>query len=116
MRRLVALALVVACGSPPPPVRPSAAREIHAGTSGTYPPLSAWQWDRPVGFAPAIVGAFADSQHAGVAWTRFTWPSLAAEMRAGAFELAADGITVRADRSIAGRFTVPIARGGAVLL
>jgi cyclohexadienyl dehydratase len=111
MRRLVALALVVlaACGAP-------ARAPIHAGTSGTYPPLSAWDGARPEGLAPAILAAFAESQRTSVAWTRFTWPVLATEMHAGAFDLAADGITVRPDRSIAGRFTVPIARGGAVLL
>ncbi len=51
-----------------------------------------------------------------VVWTRFKWPELIADLRAGQFDVAADGITVRPERSVAGRFTVPIARGGAVLL
>jgi cyclohexadienyl dehydratase len=36
--------------------------------------------------------------------------------QAGRFVIAADGITVTPERSVAGRFTLPIARGGAVLL
>ncbi len=56
------------------------------------------------------------NQHLSLAWTRFRWPDLTADLRAGRFDLAADGITVRPERSVAGRFTVPVARGGAVLL
>src|SRR5262249_44348852 len=47
---------------------------------------------------------------------RFRWPDLTHDLEAHRFDIAADGITVRPERSIAGRFTVPIARGGAVLL
>ena len=68
------------------------------------------------GFAPALVEAFARGEGRPVAWTRFRWPGLTEDLRRGVFDLAADGITVRAERSIVGRFTVPIARGGAVLL
>jgi cyclohexadienyl dehydratase len=89
---------------------------LRAGTSGDYPPLSLWQGDRVEGFAPALVVAFATAGNADVEWTRFRWPGLAEDLRAGRFELAADGITVRPERSVGGRFSVPIARGGAVLL
>ena len=117
--------IVTACVASPMPTRSLAplsasashsSRAIRAGTSGNYPPLSDWNGDRPDGFAPALLANFAQAQHTNVAWTRFSWPSLTADMRADVFDLAADGVTVRADRSIAGRFTVPIARGGAVLL
>ena len=119
MRRFLAFAFltIAACGASAAPAHPLAAPSaIRAGTSGTYPPLSDWYGDRPDGFAPAILDAFAASQHQRVAWSRFAWPGLSADMQAGAFDLAADGITVRADRSMAGRFSVPIARRGAVLL
>lgn len=132
-RALVALLFVLvaaACGAPVPPTAPVAPRvapartaaaapragAIRAGTSGDYPPLSKWSGEKPEGFAPALLEAFAQSDGHDVAWTRFKWPDLVADVRAGRFDVAADGITVRPERSIAGRFTVPIARGGAVLL
>jgi cyclohexadienyl dehydratase len=89
---------------------------LRAGTSGDYPPLSVWKDQHVEGFAPALVTAFASAQKMELRWTRFGWPGLAEDLRAGRFDLAADGITVRPERSIGGRFSVPIARGGAVLL
>jgi cyclohexadienyl dehydratase len=117
-----------ACAPPPRPVSaatvaaPTASVRARVGaplrvaTSGEYPPLSSWKGDRPDGFAPALLEAFAATEKRDLAWSRFRWPDLVADMRAGRFEIAADGITVRPERSVAGRFTVPIARGGAVLL
>lgn len=124
---LVALvcALVACAPAPAPPVARGPAQasvpvatasSLRAGTSGDYPPLSIWKDDRAGGFAPALVSAFAAAQHWEVRWTRFGWPGLSEDLRAGRFDLAADGITVRPERSIGGRFSVPIARGGAVLL
>jgi cyclohexadienyl dehydratase len=120
------LALVAMACAPATTQRPvnhdrAAPRERHeaplrAGTSGNYPPLSSWSDGRATGFAPALLEAFAREQGREVAWTRFRWPDLAADLRTGRFSLAADGITVRPERSVAGRFTVPIARGGAILL
>ncbi|APR76179.1 Cyclohexadienyl dehydratase [Minicystis rosea] len=89
---------------------------MRVGTSGNYPPFSAGKDDGSEGFAGALLGAFAADERITVAWVRFGWPDLVGDLRAGRFELAADGITVRPERSIAGRFTVPVARGGAVLL
>jgi len=99
-----------------PPPAPAAHATLRAGTSGDYAPLSIWKGDRVEGFAPALIAAFASREHLEVSWTRFRWPGLTEDLRGGRFDLAADGITVRPERSIAGRFTVPIARGGAVLL
>jgi cyclohexadienyl dehydratase len=121
------LCLLVACARPatapsapstsPPPAPSVAIRApLRAGTSGDYPPLSIWRDDRVEGFAPALVGAFASAEKLELGWTRFRWPGLAQDLRSGRFDLAADGITVRPERSIGGRFSVPIARGGAVLL
>nr|AYM54059.1 hypothetical protein [Byssovorax cruenta] len=97
--------------SPRPP-----AASLRVGTSGDYPPFSVWKDDHAEAFAGSLLGAFAREQRLALTWTRFRWPDLVADLRAGRFDLAADGITVRAERSIAGRFTVPVARGGAVLL
>ncbi|MFT3772958.1 MAG: transporter substrate-binding domain-containing protein [Minicystis sp.] len=124
-RPLLALALVAGCApatptaptvaGAPAATRPPAA-SLRVGTSGNYPPFSAWRDDRAEGFAGALLGAFAADQKTGITWTRFRWPDLVGDLRAGRFDLAADGITVRPERSIAGRFTVPVARGGAVLI
>ncbi|WP_199789702.1 transporter substrate-binding domain-containing protein [Sorangium cellulosum] len=95
--------------------RPAAA-SLRAGTSGDYPPFSVWKDDHAEAFSAALLGAFAADQRLALSWTRFRWPDLVGDLRDGRFDLAADGITVRPERSIAGRFTVPVARGGAVLL
>lgn len=89
---------------------------LRAGTSGNYPPFSLWKDDHAEAFAASLLGAFTADQRLNLSWTRFRWPELVADLRAGRFDLAADGITVRPERSVAGRFTVPVARGGAVLL
>jgi cyclohexadienyl dehydratase len=47
---------------------------------------------------------------------RFRWPKLLDELSAGRFDVAMSGVTVRPGRSIAGRFTVPVAESGAVVL
>jgi cyclohexadienyl dehydratase len=96
-------------------VRPPTA-SLLVGTSGDYPPFSSWKDDHAEDFAAALVGAFAAEQRIELSWTRFRWPALVPDLRAGRFDLAADGITVRPERSVAGRFTLPVARGGAVLL
>src|SRR4051812_45322904 len=103
---LLALVLFVAgCGAPPVArttrTTPPTAPQLRAGTSGDYPPLSVWTDARPDGFAPALLGAFAASEGTDVRWTRFRWPELAADFAGGRFDLAADGITVRPERSVA---------------
>jgi cyclohexadienyl dehydratase len=85
---------------------------LRVGTSGDYAPFSTWAGDRVGDFA----GAFAADERLALSWTRFRCPDLVGDLRAGRFDMAADGITVRPERSVAGRFTVPVARGGAVLL
>lgn len=117
MVRSLLLALLVvlaaACArssSAPSSLPPSAiATPLRAGTSGEYPPISIWRDDRVEGFAPALVAAFAAAQKMEIGWTRFTWPGLSEDLRAGRFDLAADGITVRPERSIGGRFTATMA-------
>lgn len=109
--------LLAACAGPPrAPSRVVVHAHLRAATSGDYPPLSVWKNDHVDGFAPALVVAFASAQRMELGWTRFRWAGLSEDLRAGRFDLAADGITVRPERSIGGRFTVPVARGGAILL
>jgi cyclohexadienyl dehydratase len=108
------------CATRAPAARPAgpaaAPVVVRAGTSGDYPPLSTWTEGRPGGFAPALLTGFAVAAKVDLAWTRFRWPDLQADVSAGRFDVAADGITVLPDRSVTGVYTVPVAQGGAVLL
>jgi len=115
---LLALALLLgamaACQSGPghPPPRP----ELRIGTSGDYPPFSDWKEERPSGFSVALVEDFAAAYRLEPSWVRFRWPELVKDLEAGKFDVAASGITVRPERSLSGRFTIPVLRNGAVLL
>jgi cyclohexadienyl dehydratase len=64
----------------------------------------------------ALVESFAAAHRLQPSWVRFRWPELVQDLEAGKFDLADGGITVRPERSVAGRFTVPVLRNGAVLL
>jgi cyclohexadienyl dehydratase len=64
----------------------------------------------------ALVERFAETHGFQHSWVRFRWAELVQDLEAGKFDLAASGITVRPERSVAGRFTVPVLRNGAVLL
>jgi cyclohexadienyl dehydratase len=127
LRPLLALLLILAtgCAAPgapraaaPPAAAPAhlEATAIRAGTSGNYMPLSLWNGGNPEGYAPILLETFARAKGIPITWTQFEWPRLLDDFKKGRFDVAADGITVRPERSVAGRFTVPIARGGAVLL
>ena len=132
----IAIALIGACTARGQAPRPGGEPPVlRAGTSGDYPPfseLSGLSDDRPgepagdddgegqvgrfSGFSVALVEAYAAERGRRVEWVRFRWPDLVADLEAGQFEMADSGITVRPERSIAGRFTVPVVRTGAVLL
>jgi cyclohexadienyl dehydratase len=89
------------------------------GTSGDYPPFSREQPEAPGGFSGfdlELLRAFAAERGHTLALVRFRWPDLARAFRAGEFDLAAGGITVRPERSVLGAFTRPFAQTGAVLL
>ncbi|HEX8697995.1 MAG TPA: transporter substrate-binding domain-containing protein [Myxococcaceae bacterium] len=106
--------LVPGCASQP--ARPAPSAVLRVGTSGDYPPFSDWTQERPSGFSVALVEAFAAEHGLEPTWVRFRWPELTADFSAGKFDLAASGITVRPERSVLGRYTVPVVRNGAVLL
>jgi cyclohexadienyl dehydratase len=90
--------------------------ELRVGTSGDYPPFSDWKQEQPQGFSVAQVESFAAAHKLKPSWVRFRWAELVQDLEAGKFDLASGGITVRPERSVAGRFTVPILRNDAVLL
>jgi cyclohexadienyl dehydratase len=106
--------LVAGCASQP--ARPAPLPVLRVGTSGDYPPFSDWKEERPSGFSVALVEAFASEHGLEPTWVRFRWPELTGDFSAGRFDLAASGITVRPERSVLGRYTVPVVRNGAVLL
>lgn len=68
------------------------------------------------GFSIDLIQRFADSVDVDVEWVPFRWPNLLADLKAERFELAASGITLRPDRSLAGRFSLPVTKSQAVAL
>ncbi len=109
---LAALALLlvaVSAGAEP--------RVLRVGTSGDYAPFSIVDSDGSrSGLDVTLLDRFAADRGYSVEWVAFRWPDLASDLAGGAFEVAASGVTVRADRSLIGGFTVPYATSGAVVL
>lgn len=118
---LILLSLACSMTQPPvagDPLRASFQPILRVGTSGDYPPFSDWPPDQvtPVGFSADLARAFAQDRGGQVEFVRFRWPNLLADLQAERFDLAVSGVTVRSDRSIAGRFSVPLTISGAVVL
>ncbi len=95
----------------------AAEKPLRVAVSGDYPPLC----ERSAGGAytgldPDVARAFAAERGYAIEWVAVTWPELGAALAAGRFDVAMTGVTVRADRSIAGRFSVPVVESGAVAL
>ncbi|MBM7116549.1 transporter substrate-binding domain-containing protein [Archangium primigenium] len=112
------LALAAACTTPS--ATAPAAREapvLRVGTSGDYPPFTSMREDgRVSGFDAALLDAYAAERGYRLEWVRFHWPGLVADLTAHRFDLAASGLTLRPERSLVGRYTVPVARNGALVL
>ena len=91
---------------------------LRVATSGDYSPFSRWGLNEaePSGFSVAIARAYADDRGTELDWIRFRWSELAADLEADAFDIALSGITVRPDRSMKGRFSLPLTTSGAVAL
>jgi cyclohexadienyl dehydratase len=114
---LLATALLAsACAARPVAPGVPAARELRVGTSGHYPPFSELRDGQASGFSAALMEAYAQDRGHRLVWVRFRWADLVPALVSGQFDLAESGITVRPDRSLAGRFSVPVTRNGAVLL
>lgn len=110
----------LACGADPGPAK---ADPLRVGTSGDYAPFSQGRTDGEGGFDTDLAGfdvevarAFARDRGLEVQFVHFRWPELLTALAEARFDLAMSGITVRADRSLAGRFSVPVARSGAMLI
>ncbi len=95
----------------------AAEKALRVAVSGDYPPLCERSASGDyTGLDPDIARAFAAERGYAIEWVRVTWPELGAALAAGRFDVAMTGVTVRADRSIAGRFSVPVVESGALAL
>jgi len=107
---LTALLLACAGGDAERPV-------LRVGTSGDYAPFS--QRDAAggrAGFDVALARAYAHERGLAIRWVPVRWPSLDADFAAGRFDVVMSGVTVRSERSLAGRFSVPVTTSGVMLL
>lgn len=99
---------------------PAPSRPWVVGTSGDYAPFSVARSLDPFvgvdGFDLAVARVFADGTGRALQLRRFLWTGLASDVRAGAFDVAMSGVTIRPERSVRGRFSVPVATSGAVVL
>lgn len=116
MLRWLVLCIGLACS-------PTWAGEIlRVGTSGDYAPYSfatkaAQDWPAGLsGFDIEVMEAYARDRGLQIQWRPFRWPNLLDGLEGDDFDVAAGGITVRPERSVAGTYTVPLAQSGAVLL
>ncbi|NNL66384.1 MAG: transporter substrate-binding domain-containing protein, partial [Myxococcales bacterium] len=91
---------------------------MRVGTSADYAPFSqpgSGPAD-PTGFDVEIARAYARDAGATLSLERFRWPALLDDLERGAFDVAMSGVTLRPERSIRGRFGVPVASSGALVL
>ncbi len=92
---------------------------LRVGTSGDYAPFSSsigGESGSFEGFSVAMARAYAEQRGLAVEFVRFRWPDLISDLDSSRFDVAMSGVTVRPERSAAGRFTVPVVETGAVLL
>ncbi|MCZ6463089.1 MAG: transporter substrate-binding domain-containing protein [Proteobacteria bacterium] len=90
---------------------------LRVGTSGDYTPFSfAPAGGGLDGFDVALARAYAADRGLRLELVPFRWPDLLDDLAAGRFDAALSGITVRPERSVVGRFSVPLAESGALVL
>jgi cyclohexadienyl dehydratase len=92
------------------------AGKLRVGTSGDYAPFSVGRGAAARGFDLELARAFAAERGRDLEIVTFRWPNLARDLAAGRFDVAMSGVTVRPERSLAGRFTVAVAESGAVAI
>ncbi|MFN2377638.1 MAG: transporter substrate-binding domain-containing protein [Candidatus Binatia bacterium] len=85
-------------------------------TSGDYAPFSYNRTASTPGSAPALEGfdievarLFAVDRGYRLEFVTFRWPDLSRDLAAASFDVAMSGITRRVERSVGGRFSVPVA-------
>ena len=118
----VATCLIIGCQPSAPDPKQSSAESgpetLVLGTSGDYPPFSDWPREvaNPRGFSIELAEHYARATGRSIRWRRFDWPELLVDLEAHRFEAALSGVTVRPDRTLAGRFSLAITTSGAVVL
>jgi cyclohexadienyl dehydratase len=95
------------------------AEPVRVGASGDYAPFSVAVGDAGYevrGFDAAVARAWAAERGVALHFVRFRWSRLVDDLVADRFDVAMSGVTVRPERSVAGRFGVPVVETGAVAL
>ena len=116
---LLALATALALAFGAAGAAAQASRALRIGTSGDYALFSVVAEDGKgsfEGFDIAVARAYAQERGLAIEFVRFRWPQLTTGVARGQFDVAMSGVTVRHERSAAGRFTVPVVETGAVLI
>lgn len=119
---LVAAAVLAVLGCSAPAARsprgvPDVAYSLRAGSTFDYPPFSSIAASGDAsGFDLALARRFAIDEGLTLELVPVTWTELTPALAAGRFDAALGGVTVRPDRSLAGRFSTPLAETGAVVL
>jgi cyclohexadienyl dehydratase len=107
------LALLLLAASHAPALAADGALRI--GTSGDYQPFSFRTASGELtGFDVAVAQRLGHDLGREATFIAFRWPDLVGQLRAGAFEVAMSGVTVRADRALFVGFTRPYAVTGAL--
>ena len=81
---------------------------LRVGTSDDYPPFSL----HGRGFDVDVAQALARDLGVHIAWVRFRWPELRADVAADRFDVAMSGITWRPERAVIGWMSRAVAQGG----
>jgi cyclohexadienyl dehydratase len=89
---------------------------LRVGTSGDYAPFSQAGPFGYAGFDIDVARAYAQDRGLALEFVPFAWPELLEALAEGRFDVAMSGVTLRAERSLAGRFSVPLLETGAVIL
>jgi cyclohexadienyl dehydratase len=105
------LALLVGCAAADP-----RAPALRVGTSGDYAPFSVAGPGGRSGFDVEVARAYARDRGLRIRWVPMRWTTLDREFAANRFDVVMSGVTVRSERSLAGRFSVPVATSGVMLL
>jgi cyclohexadienyl dehydratase len=94
----------------------AAPAKLRVGSSGDYAPFSVGRGAAARGFDVELARAFAAERGLDLELVAFRWRRLERDLGSGRFDVAMSGVTVRPERSLAGRFSVPVAESGAVAL
>jgi cyclohexadienyl dehydratase len=87
---------------------------LRVGLTGDYRPFSSFDQatSRFAGFDVDMMGALAQALGVKVEFVPTTWPTMARDFEAGAFDIAAGGVSITLDRQKTGWFSAPLMRDG----